>query len=507
MKKIVIGLFAAALLASCHSHDHEGGHAHNPDGSHVTADEPGLEPLAYTLYTDKTELFVEFKPLVVGEESRFAAHFTSLGESFKAVGEGSVTLSFTGGPVNQSITADAPEVPGIFRLHLTPEKAGQYKLVFDLKTPAYAGQITIDGVTVYPDEKTALENQSTESGSSSVVTYLKEQAWKIDFANMPVQRTAFFDVVKTSGMVAAAPGSEQTVAARTPGIVSFANNSLMTGSPVGTGQRLFSISSKGFTGDNAPLKLQEAKIALDKAKADVERLQRLLADQLTTQREFLLAKTELENAQAFYNSLSGSYGQSGQSIAAAQGGFIKTLLVTPGQFVEAGQPLAIISKNNRLTVKAELSQTAFAKIGSITSANFRVNNQTVYSMKDLNGRLLSVGKFAGESMFIPVWFEIDNRAGIIPGTYIEVFIQTNAVSNALVIPTSALMEEQGNYYCYVQTEGESFEKRELLLGGNDGRQVQVLSGIIEGDRVVTKGAYNIKLSTASGTMPAHGHEH
>ena len=352
-----------------------------------------------------------------------------------------------------------------------------------------------------------MDKQEAGGSNGSAISYLKEQAWKVEFANMPVKRSPFYEVVKTSGMVAAAPGSEQTVAARTPGIVSFTNNSLMVGSPVGAGQRLFTISSKGFTGDNAPLKLQEAKIALDKAKADVERLKKLLDDQLTTQAEFLQAKTALESAQAFYNNITESYGQSGQSIAAGQAGFIKSLLVTPGQFVEAGQPLAVISKNNRLTVKAELSQTAFAKIGSIASANFRVNHKTVYSLKDLNGKVLSVGKFADNSLFIPVWFEIDNREGIIPGTYIEVFIQTNAVNNALVVPTSALMEEQGNYYVYVQTEGESFEKRELRLGGNDGRQVQVLSGLAEGERVVTKGAYNIKLSTASGTMPAHGHEH
>ncbi|MBI5914606.1 MAG: efflux RND transporter periplasmic adaptor subunit, partial [Bacteroidetes bacterium] len=114
MKKIVIGLLAAALLVSCQKH--EGDHAHNPDGSHVAPAESELEPLAFTLHTDKTELFVEFKPLVVGTESRFAAHFTSLGESFKAIGEGSVTLSLMGSAGNQSVTADAPEVPGIFRL-------------------------------------------------------------------------------------------------------------------------------------------------------------------------------------------------------------------------------------------------------------------------------------------------------------------------------------------------------------------------------------------------------
>jgi membrane fusion protein, heavy metal efflux system len=47
----------------------------------------------------------------------------------------------------------------------------------------------------------------------------------------------------------------------------------------------------------------------------------------------------------------------------------------------------------------------------------------------------------------------------------------------------------------------------LKLGANDGLNVQILSGVSEGERVVTKGAYQIKLSQASGALPAHGHEH
>ena len=59
----------------------------------------------------------------------------------------------------------------------------------------------------------------------------------------------------------------------------------------------------------------------------------------------------------------------------------------------------------------------------------------------------------------------------------------------------------------MQTGGESFQKREIKIGASDGMNVQLLSGVEEGERVVTKGAYQIKLSTASGTLPAHGHEH
>ncbi len=508
MKHIFIGLLATLLVAACqpHSHDAEGGHTHNADGSHPAA-ESELEALAITLYTAKTELFVEFKPLVVGQESRFAAHFTTLGESFKAIGEGSVTLTMSGSAGSQSITADAPQIPGIFRLRMTPEKPGLYKLVFDIKTPDYTDQVVLDSVTVFADEKTAIAQQEPESGGGNDITYLKEQAWKIDFANQPVQRAAFANVVKTSGVVITAPGDEETVSAKTAGIVRINKSGLFEGSSVGAGAVLFTVSSQGLTDRNAPLQIQEARNNLAKAKADFERSQKLYNDRLLVERDFLQAKNIYENAQSLVASLSGNYGQGGQTIRTNRAGFVKSLLVTDGQFVETGAPLALISKSKKLVVKAEVSQTVFSKINGITSANFRTGHGKVYSLAELNGRLVSIGKSAENTLFIPVFFEVDNKEGIIPGAFIEVFLKTNAQSAALVIPASAVMEEQNSYFCYVQTEGESFQKRELKIGGSDGQNVEVLSGVVEGERVVTKGAYNIKLSTAAGTLPAHGHEH
>jgi len=508
MKKIFIGLLATMLVVACrpHSHDAEGGHTHNPDGSHPVA-ESELEALAFTLYSAKTELFVEFKPLVVGQESRFAAHFTALGESFTAVGEGSVTLTLTGAAGNQSITANEPQVPGIFRLRITPEKPGLYKLVFDIKTPAYTDQVVLDSVTVFPDEKTALAQQESENGGGNDISYLKEQAWKIDFANQPVQRAAFAGVVKTSGVVVTAPGDEETVSAKTAGIVRINQAGLFEGAPVGAGQALFTVSSQGLTDRNTPLQIQEAQSNVARAKADFERSQKLYNDRLLVEKDFLQAKNIYENTQMLLATLTANYGQGGQSIRTRQSGFVKSLLVTDGQFVETGAPLVIISKNKKLVIKAEVSQTAFSKIGGIASANFRTANGRVYSLAELNGRLVSIGKSAENTMFIPVYFEVDNREGIVPGAFIEVFLKTTTQTAALTVPASAVMEEQGSYFCYVQTEGESFQKRELRIGGTDGQNVQVLSGVTEGERVVTKGAYNIKLSTAAGTLPAHGHEH
>src|SRR3546814_1268780 len=77
-----VALGCKQKAADEHGHEHEAS---------------GPVPLAYTLYSDKTELFVEFKPLTVGSTSRFATHLTQLGDTFKAVTAGKVTVSLVVG--------------------------------------------------------------------------------------------------------------------------------------------------------------------------------------------------------------------------------------------------------------------------------------------------------------------------------------------------------------------------------------------------------------------------
>jgi multidrug efflux pump subunit AcrA (membrane-fusion protein) len=102
---------------------------------------------------------------------------------------------------------------------------------------------------------------------------------------------------------------------------------------------------------------------------------------------------------------------------------------------------------------------------------------------------------------------LNNPGLIIPGSVVEVFLKAATLPNALIIPVQALIEEQGFFYVFVQTGGESFQKREVSLGITDGIDVQVVHGLKEGERIVTQGAYQIKLSQARGQVPEHSHEH
>jgi membrane fusion protein, heavy metal efflux system len=505
MKYISAILFLMISSLACVNPNKED-HPHAPDGSHPGED--GLRTVSYTLYSDRTELFVEFKPLVVGSTTHFAAHLTRLGEHFLPFTEGTVSVSLLQSNKGLRNIADAPGSPGIFRLSLQPVQAGVGRLVFDIQTKDFKDQLIIDNIEVYADEKTAIAAQPKDGGPDDI-SFLKDQAWKIEFANTPVVKENIHDVVKATGEIQSAPGDEVTIAARSNGIVKFSGNAAIMGAAIRSGQTIFTISGGEIPFENVAAARQAARAELATAQSEYNRANELIKDRLITQGEFQAAKLRLQQAQITLSNIERNYSSGGKSITSPIAGYVKNILVSEGQFVSAGEPLATITKNQRLILRADVSLKDADRISSISEANFTIiQNNLTYNTRVLNGRLLAVGKTTGDrTPFIPVQFMIDGRPGMIPGSYAEVFIKTTPIYNALVIPASALIEEQGIYFVYVQTGGESFQKREVKLGANDGEKLQVLSGLSEGERVVTKGAYHIKLSQASGALPDHGHEH
>ena len=504
-KAIISLIIITALLSSCNNdvHNHS-----NAEHGHQHGTSVEIEPLAYTLYTDKTEIFVEFKPLIVGKISKFAAHFTQLGKSFKAVTEGSVTVSLIGNKKQPIDKAEKPSSPGIFRLALNPEYSGTYQLVFDIQTKEFTDKVIIENATVYPDTKTALADQQEQTIEEELV-YLKEQAWKIDFANMEVKRQPFTEIIKTTGQILSTYEDEVIITAKSSGIITFGKNKKLIGSALDSGETVFTISGAGLTEDNLDAKYKEAKNNYEKSKIDFERAKGLLENNIISRKRFQETQLRYKNAKTTFNTIEKNYTDGGHRITSPIHGFIKNVMISEGEYVEIGQSIASVSQNLKLILKAEVPQKYFSKLNNISSANFvTAYDSKIYSTDSLNGKLLSYGKSTvNNAYYIPVNFEINNNGEIIPGTFVEVFLKTNVINEALVIPYSALIEEQGNYFAYVQTSGEGFQKRELRIGANDGVNVQILEGIKESERVVIKGGSQIKLATMSGKMPAHGHEH
>ncbi|AWH84103.1 efflux RND transporter periplasmic adaptor subunit [Flavobacterium album] len=465
------------------------------------------EPLAQTLYTDKTELFVQYNPLIVGEVSTMAAHLTRLGDVFKPLTDAKVTISLIVNGKGIKNTAPAPEKGGLYVIDLKPSAAGKGTLVIDIVSKDLTDKFTIDNVEVYANAEAA-QKAAHHYEDAGAIAFSKEQAWNIEFATTPAVKQDFHEVIRTNGQLVSAPGDEMVIAANADGIVRFSGSKAQAGMAVQQGTALFTISGDNLTQRNVDSSIREAKANYLKLKTDYERASELIKDKIISQREFQTTKLAYENALNDYNTVSKNYSGKGLNIVSPMSGFISSVSVTDGQFVQAGAPLATISKNKRLLLKANVSQRYFSKLPGFASANFTLPDGKTYDTNDLNGKVASFGKSAAaNSAFLPISFEIDNTGGLISGSTVQVFLKSDSVANALVIPFASIMEEQGIYYVYVQTGGESFAKREVQLGANDGKNVQVLKGVTEGERVVSKGAYQIKLSSASGAMPAHSHEH
>jgi RND family efflux transporter MFP subunit len=354
------------------------------------------------------------------------------------------------------------------------------------------------------------EHESHEGATGSdAIHFAEEQQEKIAFSVEHPLIEPFGQVIKTTARVQSSPTNEAIVSARVSGIVLFQGGDLTEGQNVKAGQSLFSISGAGLTEKNANVRFTEAQTNYTKTEADYKRAQELVKDKIISEKDFLQVKTNYETAKAVYDNLFQNFNKGGQTISAPFAGFIKQILVENGRFVEEGSPLAIVSKNNTLILTADVSPKYAALLPQLVSATIRGGDKTVYSLKDLNGKVLSFGKSVNEDNFlIPVSLQIENKAGFLPGSFVELWLKTQKGNPVMTIPVSALTEEQGSFFVYVQHNPETFEKQEVTIGVTDGIRTEILSGLDEEDQVVTKGAISVKLAQSAGTLDPHaGHVH
>lgn len=337
------------------------------------------------------------------------------------------------------------------------------------------------------------------------VNFCAHTANQLGFQTVEIQPTNFQHVIKTGGRIIAAQGKEATASATISGIVSL-THTLVEGVKVNQGSSLAKISSKNTT-EGEPY--EKARIAFESAKSEYDRTQPLATKKIVSEKEFNQIKQTYEEAKLAFDAMQRYSSPTGQNIPAPIQGYVKNIWVKEGDYVEMGQPIASVTQTQHLYLSAEVAERYYDQLPYITSANFKTPYQDeCFSLETLNGKLLSVGKSTKENAnFIPLTFSFENIKNIVPGAYMDVFLLSHPIPNQLVIPLSALIEEQGLFHIYIQLDEETYLKKEVKLGMNNGNEVQILNGLHPNDKVVVKGAQQLKLASASGAIPAHSHDH
>ena len=184
------------------------------------------------------------------------------------------------------------------------------------------------------------------------------------------------------------------------------------------------------------------------------------------------------------------------------------MLKAEGDYVNAGEAIAAVADDNRLRLVADLPEKYASLRNSISGANFRMHyDDETMSLSGADGRPVSVGRsVSAGSAYIPVTFEFSGRGGLMPGSYVEVWLLTEERDGVISVPETALTEEQGEYFVYVRLDEECYRKVPVTVGGRNGIAVEILSGLKGGEDVVVEGAYQVRLSSAS-VIPGHTHNH
>jgi len=483
--------------------NNEDNHAHNPDGSHVGEEIPRVD---YTIWTNQTELFVEFPVLIVGQPSKFAAHFTVM-DKHQPVREGSVTVSLIKGDKGIRATAESPSSPGIFSPIIQPKESGIHQLVFDLSTPQYKDKIVIKDLMVYANMEEA-NKAISDAGEDGSISFLKEQAWKIEFQTAPVIKGEIYDVIKTSGVWQPAQGSVKTMVATANGTVNFASTNLTEGTEVKQGQLLMNVSSQGLASNNLSAEIAKAKANYDQATSEYNRKKELYESKIIPKSEFEKIESNYAIAKSQYQSLASGVSGGSKQIRAPFDGFIKSITVSNGDYVEQGVALVTVGTHQSRVLKAQLAPNYGLAMGNVQGIWYQDIDNQWKDVTDAEGKILSIGKdVERENPLISVFAEVNATVDMPIGSLTPVQIAMGNATQNTMIPVNALLEDYGSYSVIVQLSGESFERRPVKIGKRNGENVEILEGLQVGEVVVTTGAYQVKMASMSGSTPAHGHEH
>lgn len=489
--------------------------------------EADAEPptLAVTRWTDRTELFMEYPPLVAGEPALFAVHLTRLSD-FSAMTTGRPHLEFTpeagGSPV--VLQGNAPSRPGVFRVEGAAPPAGRYRWALVVEAPDLSDRHDLGAITVFADEAAAIADAEQHAQEdAAAIAYLKEPQWTNGFATVVVQETDMRASIRVPATVHPLPGGEAVVAAPAAGRLTAAALPSI-GDRIRTGQTLAWLEPRLAAGaDRATLaaEVAEAQALLEAARVEQGRAERLLADRAVparrvedARRATAIAETRLGAATARLEQWDetlrtggGAAGGNRFALVAPIAGRLAEVSATLGAAYEEGTPLFRIVRTDRVELQVQVPAGDVAAARQVAAVELEfpgVADSIALEPRHVH----DAGVIDPTTRALPLQMDVTNPGErLLIGQTGTAVLYGGARRRVPAVPRAAVLMEAGRPYVFVQIGGEQFVRRFIEVAARDGDVVGVASGVAPGDRVVTRGAYDVQLAAAAGGLPAEGHVH
>ncbi|WP_181918793.1 efflux RND transporter periplasmic adaptor subunit [Wenzhouxiangella sediminis] len=521
---LVLVLLVLLVLSGCgveeagHGHEHgdEAGHAHGDAAGGAHAEESSGEPVVVTDYTAQTELFVEFPPLVAGESSTFLAHVTRLSD-FQPMRSGRMDVVLAQGDRTVArFRVNEPARDGLFTPAVTPREAGEFRLLLRVAGEGLEVEHDLGAFRVYESRQAA---RVTAPAAEGDISYLKEQQWNDVFAAEPVFERPLRPSVLGFATVAAPADAGAELRAPADGYMTH-RELARAGDRVEAGEVLgFVVPRLGAETDFGSLRveLEQARSTLALARRDVERLAPLFEQGAVPERRLIEARERVEVAQAEFEAARARLqqyeqgdGEAGIALRSPAAGEVVEVSTRPGAFVRSGDRVFRIASPDHRWLEIRLPERFAGDIGQSSGAWLEGEDGGAVVLDEASGARVVQTEAAVDpttrTVGVTLDYPIDQGPKLI-GARLPAHVFVAAAEPRLAVPRSAVIEDGGRDVVYVQTGGETFDRRPVRLGIVDGDYVEVLAGLSAGERVVSRGAYSVRLAAAGGNDIGHGHAH
>jgi len=235
------------------------------------------------------------------------------------------------------------------------------------------------------------------------------------------------------------------------------------------------------------LNLEATKLNYKKAEKDLARFTKLLEGEATTESTFQDVKLNYETTSNQIESIKKQI--SDNTIKAPISGQIVRKDVELGEFIGAGSVLGHIVDISKLKAKVFVSEK---DVYTLKVGNKVTVSTDVYKGLEFDGEISFISSQGDDAHNYEVEVTLNNPSSnpLKAGTYAYVNFNRQSLENVLVIPRSAIVESIQNPYVYVIKDNIA-ERRDIVIAKDLGEFLEVVSGIAEGEIVITSGQINI----------------
>lgn len=241
--------------------------------------------------------------------------------------------------------------------------------------------------------------------------------------------------------------------------------------------------------------VDNAKSALDKARLDMNRYKALIDQNAVSQQTYDNAVTAYEQAQSTYDRVSADL--SDATITAPMSGTVVGTPLKAGQTISTGistqMIIATIADLSNLEIYLTVDETDIGNIKNGAKVEFTVDSKpgqtfTGYVSEIARGTKGNMGVTSNSVVYYTVKVSIpaDISQNFLPSMTARATILGDDIKNTLVVPLTAVRTDKQGEYVYVIKDGQPV-RTTVSTGVTGDTNVQILSGVSEGDEIIVSG--------------------